>query len=747
MTKHSKNRTAIVIAGMHRSGTSAVAGALVAMGCSPPRTLMPATEQHPNRTWESSRLVELNDRILESAGSIWCDWRPLNPDWFETPVADAFRVEAQSAIEDEFAGHALFIFKDPRICRFLPIWIDALNRAEIDTKIILPIRHPVEVVMSLAQRYGLSPYIGHLLWLRHVLDAEYFSRKLCRSIFLWDPFLENPTKTIKQLSEQLHIKWPRHHDFAVLDARTSVSADLKHHKRGLAQPASFLSEIGEEVFELFESLTHDGSGVQQKLDDIRVKVATASEILGPLLAPAERIKHAQLSSSPDTEILSRVEELGYEPAGDRLNFFIPQQRTASSGTKHLIAELEDSRQRLARSDAALEEAANRLLEAETKTIDTQRQLAQALYDQREALRVLEDTNSKLEAAQMHSSELQKTLEKALERAHHGTLQQAEIITALNQSLLEAQDKLRQETVKAALATAQSEKWSAECERLKLSSQEYKSSQEVANKYALLAAENKSKNDHHLRLSKIGQSFFDALSLASDLILQSTRKIEQTNALFKTHELHQAECSHRLFPEWIPLDERENHSSISHPTHSPKMFRILSKWRTFRQVARGDEANRDKNWPVAAAFYARALKRSPSLAPIWVQYGHALKELGERSLAEIAYRRALKLEPFNADTHLQLGHLMKIMGRTDSARNAFLRATELDPSQNHAHNELARLPSHHAPPSLDALDKVVQSALREAKLLASTSQDPNALNLTATPHLQTVTPNTKRGHAS
>lgn len=68
------------------------------------------------------------------------------------------------------------------------------------------------------------------------------------------------------------------------------------------------------------------------------------------------------------------------------------------------------------------------------------------------------------------------------------------------------------------------------------------------------------------------------------------------------------------------------------------------------IALGDRARDAGAWEAAVLHYRAALSRNPNNAPIWVQYGHALKESGRLTEAEIAYRHALDV----ADTHLQLG---------------------------------------------------------------------------------------------
>ena len=110
----------------------------------------------------------------------------------------------------------------------------------------------------------------------------------------------------------------------------------------------------------------------------------------------------------------------------------------------------------------------------------------------------------------------------------------------------------------------------------------------------------------------------------------------------------------------------------------------------------DRARDARQWERAAQLYRKALERNPRNPPIWVQYGHALKESGELrdpdklAQAETAYRRALSLDPDVADTHLQLGHVLKLQGKTEEAEAAYLRAFALDPSMPYPLQELSGL---------------------------------------------------------
>jgi GT2 family glycosyltransferase/tetratricopeptide (TPR) repeat protein len=121
-----------------------------------------------------------------------------------------------------------------------------------------------------------------------------------------------------------------------------------------------------------------------------------------------------------------------------------------------------------------------------------------------------------------------------------------------------------------------------------------------------------------------------------------------------------------------------------------MLRLGLKRRKPSVITLADRARDAGRWELAAQFYRKALDRNPRNAPIWVQYGHALKEAADLAQAEIAYRQAIAYDPGIADSHLQLGHALKIQGKNDEAKVSYLRAFALEPSLPHALRELRGL---------------------------------------------------------
>ncbi len=224
-------RVAVLVAGMHRSGTSALTRLCVGLGCDAPRTPMQADAHNALGYWESSVIAELNEAVLASAGSSWDDSGPFNAEWHASPAAAPYRERALEALEREFGDSPLFVLKDPRICRLLTFWKAALAQFGAAPRIAIPVRNPMEVAASLAQRDLIEEPLGALLWLRNVLDAEASCRDDARAFIRYDDLLANWESAAERLGRELSIAWPRRSGQAALDIDENLPRSLRHQVR------------------------------------------------------------------------------------------------------------------------------------------------------------------------------------------------------------------------------------------------------------------------------------------------------------------------------------------------------------------------------------------------------------------------------------------------------------------------------------------------------------------------------------
>ncbi|WP_257554599.1 glycosyltransferase [Sphingobium sp. CFD-2] len=112
-------------------------------------------------------------------------------------------------------------------------------------------------------------------------------------------------------------------------------------------------------------------------------------------------------------------------------------------------------------------------------------------------------------------------------------------------------------------------------------------------------------------------------------------------------------------------------------------------RVHKVLLAANSARDSRDFSRAAILFREALDRDPSLAHVWVQYGHMLRETDELATAESAYKEALK-RGSTSDPHLHLGHLYKVRGQFSKAAQSYLAAARADPTNGDALAELHRL---------------------------------------------------------
>ena len=219
----------ILVAGMHRSGTSALALA----GCDLPKTLVGPQPDNVTGFWESQALSDLNEEILVSSGSSHLDWRPFDRGWYGSPAAAGFRARAQETLQQEFGDSRLFVLKDPRTCRLLEFWIDDAAAFGAPPLVVSPIRNPLDVAASLHKRNQLDPFVAYLAWLRHVLDAEAGSRGVPRSYVRYEQLLSDAHACVDRIGRDLGVAWPRRSSPEMKsDIDAFLAPDLRHHRSG-----------------------------------------------------------------------------------------------------------------------------------------------------------------------------------------------------------------------------------------------------------------------------------------------------------------------------------------------------------------------------------------------------------------------------------------------------------------------------------------------------------------------------------
>jgi hypothetical protein len=221
-------RKALVVLGMSRSGTSLLAHVLHALGASLPHDLMGAAHGNPLGHFEPRALVALNDRILESLDRRWDDPRPIPARWFRSRPAYEFLQCITSQIRESYGDAPLLVIKDPRLCRLLPLYLDALDVLDIEPLVVMQVRPVAEVVQSLVDRDDMQPALAEFLWVRSVIEAEAQSRN-CRRVWVsMAEVIADWPETARRISDGLDLEWPIERNEAIHEIGPLLKPRLCH---------------------------------------------------------------------------------------------------------------------------------------------------------------------------------------------------------------------------------------------------------------------------------------------------------------------------------------------------------------------------------------------------------------------------------------------------------------------------------------------------------------------------------------
>jgi hypothetical protein len=143
-------RIAILVLGMHRSGTSALARLLGYLGAALPGDAIEAHSDNAKGYWESAAIVKADDQLLRVARSSWFDPRPLDLSRLDPSALRSRKDRIWEAVTAAFGDAPLMTVKDPRQCRFVPTIVETLAEHGVASRAVLMLRNSARVVMPIA---------------------------------------------------------------------------------------------------------------------------------------------------------------------------------------------------------------------------------------------------------------------------------------------------------------------------------------------------------------------------------------------------------------------------------------------------------------------------------------------------------------------------------------------------------------------------------------------------------------------
>jgi len=278
---------AVVILGMHRSGTSAVARCLESSGVylGPPAAMIGPSVDNPKGFFELTSIVAMHEQLLAALDRGWDSSVAMPPEWWTLPEVAPFFDDARRVVESTFAGQMLWGWKDPRTCLALPLWQRVLAERGTDVRYVLVCRNPLDIAASLQKRNGFTPEKSIALYVLHMLHAFYHTRDARRSVVFYEQWLDNGQEELDRVLQELDLPSP---DASVRERLAQqVDPALAHNRTSEADTDRRLTGIGRRVHELTRRMTgDDAEGAAAELASLLADYESFSPLISSQVEPA-----------------------------------------------------------------------------------------------------------------------------------------------------------------------------------------------------------------------------------------------------------------------------------------------------------------------------------------------------------------------------------------------------------------------------------------------------------------------------
>ena len=229
-----KEKRALIILGMHRSGISALGGCIDRLGLNPEGR---SPEGRGDEYSCHEAIMVQHEIMLRNMGCRWDMVGNLPRGWHRGGAAKDAGEKISAIIDRCLSENRLLVVGDPRMCRLMPLWTDILAEKRIRPCFVLLVRHPYEVARSLEKQEGFDLLKGHLLWLVHNREALAAVSGRDYVIITYDALLADPVHCMEKISRRLDITFDRPPRQAHSRLIGFVRSDLKHHYGGSLENA------------------------------------------------------------------------------------------------------------------------------------------------------------------------------------------------------------------------------------------------------------------------------------------------------------------------------------------------------------------------------------------------------------------------------------------------------------------------------------------------------------------------------
>lgn len=194
-----------IVLGMARSGTSAIARALKALGVELGNKLIPA-----DAAWNAKGFFEDNDivykvnrRVLDVLDQSSVGAKLIDEAGYQKSELVFLNKMATNLLKERIADTQHWGFKDPRTAKILPFWQRIFSELKVNEHYVLALRNPLASAYSYQKVSGTDLEVGLMLWVMHMIPAIEGTQGKKRIMVSYDEVMKNPKAQLERMKHGL----------------------------------------------------------------------------------------------------------------------------------------------------------------------------------------------------------------------------------------------------------------------------------------------------------------------------------------------------------------------------------------------------------------------------------------------------------------------------------------------------------------------------------------------------------------
>ena len=301
------NRLGVVVLGMGRSGTSAIAGMLVAAGffAGHEDDVLPANADNERGHHENLGVLKQNEEIILALGGYWY----LPPD-SEAQLSAAPRVEPLLREQVERLARQAdgrpIVVKDPRVGAMMPIWQPII---EDHLHPVLVTRHPLDVARSLQRREGTPIPNGLAIWETYMTFLLGHIQGWMATVVPYVDVIEKPGSAVPLVAGlAARVDPPLARHVVPVDAQAVLDPSLRHNRHEQSEVDALMTGRQQRLWDILSRM-RPGEQTIEVPSDLRAPTESGRSIVADELyrlgVEDERrqsaAREAELARSKDRE--------------------------------------------------------------------------------------------------------------------------------------------------------------------------------------------------------------------------------------------------------------------------------------------------------------------------------------------------------------------------------------------------------------------------------------------------------------